>query len=263
MIIELTKLGNSSKYLSVYSALVNRATDRIGGISTKVAMKRQANRVIGYAEAHHIIPKSINPEYRLRRDNLVYLTPREHFICHLLLERIFRGTKEHSKMLYALNWISNKHKVKSVAYSELKYKFIEANRQKALSEMQDPERKQKFVQAGLESTKAVRDADTKAWVENSMGSQESKAKAKATNQSDENREKCRQRELAKPKEERKAFAKLGQLALVEKLGGEEAYRKWQSDKIKGRKKYINMETGDIKVSREPIEGYIRFTDRRY
>lgn len=137
----------------------------------------------------------------------------------------------------------------------------EANRQKALSEMQDPERKQKFVKAGLTAIEQKRDADTKAWVTASMGSKEGRAKAKAKSQTTENREACRQRELSKTKEQRQALAKLGQLALVKKLGGEEAYRKWQSDKIKGRKKYINMETGDIRVSREPIEGYVLFTDR--
>lgn len=54
-------------------------------------------------------------------------------------------------------------------------------------------------------------------------------------------------DLLETKEQRQALAKQGQQALVEKLGSEEAYRKWQSDKIKGRKKYINMETGDIRV----------------
>lgn len=45
-----------------------------------------------YYERHHILPKSIYPEYANFRKwpgNLVLLTPKEHFICHLLLTKMF------------------------------------------------------------------------------------------------------------------------------------------------------------------------------
>jgi hypothetical protein len=56
----------------------------------------------GYKELHHIIPKALGGKDN--KDNLVYLTAREHFICHVLLVKMFRfGSKERAKMLHALN----------------------------------------------------------------------------------------------------------------------------------------------------------------
>lgn len=53
-----------------------------------------------YYENHHILPKSlggVNNSY-----NMVLLTPREHFICHWLLIKIYpKGSNERKKMLYA------------------------------------------------------------------------------------------------------------------------------------------------------------------
>ena len=126
--------------------------------------------------------------------------------------------------------------------------------------MQGPERRAAFVNAGAAAGKLIRDADPKAWVANSMGSAESRAKAKATSQSAESREKARQRELSKPEDERIRQAKHAQMALVAKLGGEEAYRKYLSDRNKGRKKYINAETGNIKYCVEKPEDYMLLTE---
>lgn len=57
-----------------------------------------------YFEKHHIIPKSLGGSNL--SENLVKLTPREHYICHLLLtkmtENLFRR-----KMIYALWCIIN------------------------------------------------------------------------------------------------------------------------------------------------------------
>lgn len=54
-----------------------------------------------YYEFHHIIPKSIKPEYNKEPWNKVLLTPKEHFICHLLLTKMLKG-KDKNKMIYAL-----------------------------------------------------------------------------------------------------------------------------------------------------------------
>ena len=62
---------------------------------------RGKNRVLtGYQEKHHIIPKSLggsNSKY-----NLVALTPKEHFIIHILLCKFTLG-KSRLKMLNALH----------------------------------------------------------------------------------------------------------------------------------------------------------------
>jgi hypothetical protein len=51
-------------------------------------------------ESHHIVPKSIGGSNC--RDNLVLLTPKEHYICHRLLVEIHRGTENEHKMYYAM-----------------------------------------------------------------------------------------------------------------------------------------------------------------
>jgi hypothetical protein len=56
--------------------------------------------ITGYTEKHHIIPKSCGGDNS--KDNLVRLTAREHFVCHLLLVRMVEGHFRY-KMAYALN----------------------------------------------------------------------------------------------------------------------------------------------------------------
>lgn len=52
-----------------------------------------------YCEKHHIIPKSLGGNNR--KENLVKLSAREHFICHRLLVKMTEGTAK-NKMVYAL-----------------------------------------------------------------------------------------------------------------------------------------------------------------
>jgi hypothetical protein len=51
-------------------------------------IEKAQNRVLkSYTERHHIIPKCMGGD--LKKDNLVRLTAKEHFICHMLLIRIY------------------------------------------------------------------------------------------------------------------------------------------------------------------------------
>ena len=52
-----------------------------------------------YKERHHVIPRSLGGTDE--KHNLVDLTAREHFVCHLLLTKIVEG-KERNKMVHAL-----------------------------------------------------------------------------------------------------------------------------------------------------------------
>lgn len=74
-----------------------------------------------YVEKHHIIPKSIGGSNK--KENLVALTPKEHFVCHLLLVKMTTG-KFKTKMSYALRLLSHienehqsRHKISARAYS--------------------------------------------------------------------------------------------------------------------------------------------------
>lgn len=52
-----------------------------------------------YIERHHIIPKSLKGNND--KENLVKLTAKEHFICHLLLPKMVEGP-DRNKMVHAL-----------------------------------------------------------------------------------------------------------------------------------------------------------------
>jgi len=54
--------------------------------------------VLSYIEKHHIIPKSLGGNNE--PENLVCLTAKEHFICHLLLPKMTNGDQKR-KMVYA------------------------------------------------------------------------------------------------------------------------------------------------------------------
>ena len=73
-----------NKYTKWYNNITDKAKNRI---------------LDGYTESHHIKPRSMGGLDT--QDNLVNLTPREHFICHWLLVKMTTG-KNHHKMLNAL-----------------------------------------------------------------------------------------------------------------------------------------------------------------
>lgn len=99
-----------NKYYTWYMAIINRAKCRID--------------VIGYSEKHHIVPQSLGGSNK--KENLVNLSAREHFICHWLLTKCVSVNVEKTK--YAL-WLmmnaKNKHqgqryKLNSHIYQKLK-----------------------------------------------------------------------------------------------------------------------------------------------
>lgn len=73
-------------YQKLYDSIIGRAKGRIIPSGT-------------YVESHHITPRSLGGCDD--SDNLVNVTGREHFILHLLLVKIHRGSSGHRKMLHA------------------------------------------------------------------------------------------------------------------------------------------------------------------
>jgi hypothetical protein len=75
---------NNTKYTKLYYQIITPT------------LNRELNT---YKELHHIIPRSLGGTDD--KDNLTYLTAREHFICHWLLVKMTEG-QARSKMIYAL-----------------------------------------------------------------------------------------------------------------------------------------------------------------
>ena len=63
--------------------------------------KRLENPPTEKFERHHIVPRSLGGSDN--KDNLVRLTLREHYIAHLLLCRIHRGTRNYYSMVRAFH----------------------------------------------------------------------------------------------------------------------------------------------------------------
>jgi hypothetical protein len=123
-----------NKYTLVYYTLVERAKSR---------------ELDEYTEKHHIIPESFykqrsrkgpagwldgNPE---APENIVRLTAREHFICHLLLPRMTEGLAKR-KMTYALwniiNGRDNSKKKERYKVTSRQYVSIRQSVSRAISE---------------------------------------------------------------------------------------------------------------------------------
>lgn len=65
----------------------------------------QNNHYTEKGDDHHIIPKSIVPELRNESENIIHIPYKAHFLCHLMLTRIFYNKV--NSLLYAFNTMKN------------------------------------------------------------------------------------------------------------------------------------------------------------
>lgn len=85
-----------------------------------------------YTECHHILPRSLGGLNN--KSNLVNLLAREHFICHLLLTKMYKeGSVEWVKMMKAFEYMYS-HSTEQQRYSDNKwYEYLKTNFSKAQS----------------------------------------------------------------------------------------------------------------------------------
>ncbi len=107
--------------MSIYTYFKNNKYTKwyINIISSAIARKLD----IGYYEEHHILPKSCFPKYKKEKWNLVSLTAKEHFVCHMLLRKMMCTSNNTGKMITALFYMSNIKK-----YREMTSKMYETLR---------------------------------------------------------------------------------------------------------------------------------------
>jgi len=95
-----------NKYKTWYNNIINNARNRV---------------TEGYTELHHIIPSSLGGTDDA--DNLVALTAREHFICHILLTKFTTG-QDRNKMLHAVIVMKGKNKKQSRYFNSRLYETV-------------------------------------------------------------------------------------------------------------------------------------------
>jgi len=97
-----------NKYTHWYYSIINCAQNRQLSKDT-------------YSEKHHIIPRSLGGTNQ--NHNIVRLTAREHFVCHLLLTKMVDG-QERFKMLSAVTRFQQSRKYQYRIFTSWEYQKI-------------------------------------------------------------------------------------------------------------------------------------------
>lgn len=100
----------------------------------ELLVERARNRKLdGYTEKHHVIPRCIGGNDS--PDNMVELTPEEHFVAHQLLIKLYPGNLGIAFAVICMSGnTSERHKRNNKLYGWLRKKASEARRGRKLSE---------------------------------------------------------------------------------------------------------------------------------
>lgn len=90
-------------YQNIYNRLIQRGQDRQKG-----KRRKDLIQIYGQLERHHIIPRSMNGTNI--SENLVYLTPEEHFVSHELLVKIYPKELGPLRALMILSGKNNRYR---------------------------------------------------------------------------------------------------------------------------------------------------------
>ena len=128
-------------YIEILSQIVSHpvAQEYIDYIKA-TALKPKTTKKETLYEKHHILPRSLFPEYDKVKSNIVKLTPYDHYMAHYIIAK-----SRNSKMLYAFNMMSRVRDPSiltkpqlveaALAYQELKADFIEVVRKDSFNRL--------------------------------------------------------------------------------------------------------------------------------
>jgi hypothetical protein len=104
---------------------------------------RKINSCEYYYEEHHIVPRSLGGNDT--KENLVFLTSREHFICHYLLTKIYKPeTFEWYKMNHAFMCMKSAADTQQRYYNSRLYESKRKNFSRVMSVEQTGEKNSQF-----------------------------------------------------------------------------------------------------------------------
>ena len=149
-----------NKYTNWYNHIVSNAQSRI--LSNEI-----------YVERHHIIPRSLGGDNK--NLNIVKLTPREHFICHLLLTKMTTGN-DLFKMKHALNMLMNAKNIGKGRYVPTSriYQYVKKCHSDSIKEGWTEEKRKKhsesLIKYNSRITKIIEYQKGKTWTEKAIRS---------------------------------------------------------------------------------------------
>lgn len=115
-------------------------------------LKNKITKKTTYVEKHHIIPRCLNGSNH--SSNLVNLTAREHFVCHLLLAEMFeKGTYEWYKLNHALFRMCHGSKTQKRYFNSRMYEHKREDFKKAISWSQSGEKNSQYGKKRSEETR--------------------------------------------------------------------------------------------------------------
>ena len=115
----LSTLDNNEHHLKRYCNFIEKCS---------LSNSKKTRIELGYTEKHHILPKALFPEYKSFKHNKwnkVYLTFRQHILCHYMLMKAFPSI---DSMAYAFNMMATSKKLTKlniILLEEAKCKFIQ------------------------------------------------------------------------------------------------------------------------------------------
>lgn len=163
----------NNKYSKYYFNIINNAKSRI--------------TIEGYTEKHHIIPKSLGGSNN--QDNLVKLTAKEHFICHLLLTKMTSKSQKRS-MIYAFNALSTLRNSHQLRYNSRLYqlarKLFSKEQSKLMSTDLNPMRGKTHSVKSREKMSKTRLGKKQTWLLGKKLSKETREKISKSNKGEKN-----------------------------------------------------------------------------
>lgn len=100
---KLRLVSEENKYFRIYCSIIEQS-------KMLYETRKSANEKIGYSEAHHIFPSSFCEDdcERKDKDNICFLSARQHFIVHRLLTKFVSNPSLKNKMFMAIFAMSRK-----------------------------------------------------------------------------------------------------------------------------------------------------------
>jgi len=246
-----------NKYTKWYYQIINHAKSR--NILTKV----QAKKILGYPELHHIIPKCLGGLDD--QENIVFLTGKEHLICHLLLTKMHLG-KDKNKMVHAAwamttleNEYQQRYKINSRIYEIVRKQYADIKSKQLLGKpgrKHSTETKKKISEFRLgKKTRPMSEESKKKLSESLKGKNLGKKRTPEQRQAQSEKQKGR----AGTKHTVETKQKLKEINLGKKLGPmSEKHKKSISDALKGIPK--NRES--VEKQRQKILGRVQTNQER-
>lgn len=130
-----------NRYIKIISYYINNSYNNLG-------------------DKHHILPKSLYPEFIKNKDNIVKIPHKAHFICHLLLTRMFNN--KINSLLFAFNTMKNTRGGESISgrkYEEERIKLSQILRENSKKMWDNPEIRNKIINSVKTYYQKVKDGD--------------------------------------------------------------------------------------------------------